>query len=134
MLLGLGILAAAALVSAVIYFLVEEHLDSKFQPHARNELIVKFAAELSEEEIDEIHRIACCEVLEKNEELGTYTLKSKRKMRWMLSHYKKLSQIEYAEPNYTFKAFYTPNDPFFSAYQYGLQQVEAPSAWDVTIE
>ncbi|WP_134702761.1 S8 family peptidase [Ammoniphilus sp. YIM 78166] len=132
MLLEISFVVGAAMMAAVAYFLHEQHLDSKFQPHKPNELVVKFTEGTSAEEIDQIHRKARCEVLEKNEELGTYTVKSTRKMRRMLNHYEKLSQIEYAEPNYTFKAFYTPNDPFFSSFQYGLQRVQAPSAWDVT--
>lgn len=40
--------------------------------------------------------------------------------------------IEFAEPNYTFKAFYLPNDPYFSA-QYALGMISCPKAWDATV-
>lgn len=50
----------------------------------------------------------------------------------MLKHYRKLPEVEYAEPNYTMKAFYTPADPYFNAYQYGPQVIQAPGAWDIT--
>ncbi|KON91952.1 alkaline serine protease [Rossellomorea marisflavi] len=40
--------------------------------------------------------------------------------------------VEYAEPNYTFQATWSPNDPYYSAYQYGPQNTSTPAAWDVT--
>ncbi|RWZ58623.1 peptidase S8 [Halobacillus fulvus] len=40
--------------------------------------------------------------------------------------------VEYAEPNYTFEATYTPNDPLYSD-QYGPQNTSTPAAWDVTL-
>ncbi|PEJ82720.1 alkaline serine protease, partial [Bacillus toyonensis] len=46
-----------------------------------------------------------------------------------LKAYKNNPDIEYAEPNYYFHAFWTPNDPYFSS-QYGLQKIKAPLAWD----
>ncbi|MEW9672624.1 S8 family peptidase [Ammoniphilus sp. 3BR4] len=133
MLLWVSLLVgSAAALSAILYFLIQQHLDSQVHPHFPNELIVKFTDGISDEEINDIHRKAKCEVIGKNEELGIYTIKSRRKMSRMLKHYKGLSQIEYAEPNYKFKASYTPNDTYYSYYQYGPQRIQAPSAWDVT--
>ncbi len=41
--------------------------------------------------------------------------------------------VEYAEPNFLVEAYYTPNDEFFSAdHLWGMYQVGAESAWDVT--
>ncbi|WP_027955008.1 S8 family peptidase [Halobacillus kuroshimensis] len=40
--------------------------------------------------------------------------------------------VEYAEPNYLFQATWTPNDTYYSGYQYGPQNTETPRAWDVT--
>lgn len=39
--------------------------------------------------------------------------------------------IEYAEPNYIFTAQWTPNDTYYSGYQYGLQTTQTNLAWDV---
>jgi thermitase len=39
--------------------------------------------------------------------------------------------IEYAEPNYVFSATWTPNDTYYSGYQYGLQTTQTNLAWDV---
>ncbi|PHF80777.1 alkaline serine protease, partial [Bacillus toyonensis] len=43
--------------------------------------------------------------------------------------YKNNPDVEYAEPNYYFHAFWTPNDPYFGS-QYGLQKIKASQAWD----
>jgi thermitase len=39
--------------------------------------------------------------------------------------------VEYVEPNYIIHAILTPNDTYFSS-QWGLTQIGAPQAWDVT--
>ncbi|MGQ9626391.1 MAG: S8 family peptidase [Anaerolineae bacterium] len=39
--------------------------------------------------------------------------------------------VEFAEPNYLVRAALTPNDPDFY-WQWGLTQINAPAAWDVT--
>lgn len=51
------------------------------------------------------------------------TVKDKIKM------YQNNPNVEYAEPNYYFYAFWTPNDPYFNN-QYGLLKIQAPQAWD----
>src|SRR5436309_9622876 len=42
-----------------------------------------------------------------------------------------ISGVKYAEPNYVYRAFRVPNDPFFSSKQWGPQKINAPGAWDV---
>jgi thermitase len=39
--------------------------------------------------------------------------------------------VEYAEPNYILSATWTPNDTYYSGYQYGLQTTQTNLAWDV---
>lgn len=39
--------------------------------------------------------------------------------------------IEYAEPNYTAEALFTPNDAYFGN-QWGMTKVQAPQAWDLS--
>src|SRR5437867_4053196 len=43
-----------------------------------------------------------------------------------------ISGVKYAEPNYVYRAFVDPNDPFFSTKQWGPQKINAPAAWGVT--
>ncbi|MGM7703442.1 S8 family peptidase [Pseudalkalibacillus sp. Hm43] len=40
--------------------------------------------------------------------------------------------VEYAEPNYTFQSTWTPNDTYYSGYQYGLKTTDTNLAWDIT--
>ncbi|MYL49226.1 S8 family serine peptidase [Halobacillus litoralis] len=40
--------------------------------------------------------------------------------------------VEYAEPNYVFEATWTPNDTYYSGYQYGPQNTDTEAAWDIT--
>lgn len=39
--------------------------------------------------------------------------------------------VEYAQPNYVYRALFTPNDPYFES-QWNLPAVHAPEAWDIT--
>ncbi len=40
--------------------------------------------------------------------------------------------FEFAEPDYIATAVVTPNDTFYSSYQWHLPKISAPAAWDVT--
>lgn len=40
--------------------------------------------------------------------------------------------FEFAEPDYIANIILTPNDPYYSAYQWHLPRVSAPTAWDTT--
>ncbi len=40
--------------------------------------------------------------------------------------------VEYAEPNYTFQSTWTPNDTYYSGYQYGFLTTDTDLAWDIT--
>lgn len=39
--------------------------------------------------------------------------------------------VEHAQPNYVYRAHFTPNDPYFGQ-QWNLPAIHAPEAWDVT--
>ncbi|MCM3781791.1 S8 family peptidase [Neobacillus mesonae] len=129
--LGLS-LAAIILLSIFIYRFLDRRADSKFHPHAPNELIIKFLDGTSQEDMDALHKKAKCAVMESYDDLGWVRINSKRKMRRMLNQYSKHDLIEFAEPNHEYRAIYTPNDPFYPGYQYGPQKVQAPAAWDIT--
>jgi len=40
--------------------------------------------------------------------------------------------VEYAEPDYIAHALRTPNDPYYSYYQWNLRQINLPAAWDIS--
>jgi len=39
--------------------------------------------------------------------------------------------VEHAQPNYVYRALFTPNDPYFGQ-QWNLPAIQAPEAWDIT--
>ncbi|WP_257349863.1 S8 family peptidase [Pseudalkalibacillus decolorationis] len=49
----------------------------------------------------------------------------------VVSALNKNPNVEYAEPNYTFKATWTPNDTYYRGYQYGPQNTSTNYAWDI---
>jgi len=131
--LVIGVLALIKVIAfLLLYRYHEAEEDKRWLPHVPNQLLVKFRDEVDGRRRKEIVGQARCEVLRSHDVLGTQLIGSKRNMRRMLKHYQRLYEIEYAEPNYLFQSSYKPNDPYFEPYQYGLQQVSAPAAWDVT--
>jgi thermitase len=131
----IGWIVSLLLTIAAVYFgyrYYDRRADAAFDPHVPNQLIVKFREGVTEEQRKRILQDERCESLGSNTDLGVYAIGSKRKMRRMLKRYMAMEAVEYAEPNYTFKASFVPNDPYFSAYQYGPQIIKAPEAWEVT--
>lgn len=54
-------------------------------------------------------------------------------MKKIAKEYAKDVNIEYAHPNHLFEATANPNDIYYQYnYQWGLQKISAPAAWDVT--
>ncbi|MFN8526606.1 MAG: S8 family serine peptidase [Chloroflexota bacterium] len=50
-----------------------------------------------------------------------------------LGTYRSQSNVEWAQPDYVVRAFFSPNDPFYAANsQWGLTKVNAAGAWDTT--
>ena len=114
----------------VKYIVILLQLDSS-EFTKNTQIIVKFKEDVCEETQLKIHHKHKCTILDHNKELDFQVLHSKRDINTLIKIYNKLEEVEYAEPNHMLKAFYTPNDPFFT-YQYGPQKVQAPDAWDVT--
>lgn len=47
----------------------------------------------------------------------------------LVDYYNSLEFVDYAEPNYVLESAATPNDQFYNL-QWGLSNIDAPSAWD----
>jgi thermitase len=104
--------------------------DAKYVP---DEVIVKFKPGTVSAALASINSLANAQVVKHNQKLGFDVVKLKGKtVEQALAIYKSNPNVLYAEPNYIFHADWTPNDPYFSTYQWGPQKVGAPSAWDVT--
>jgi thermitase len=124
-----GVILLAALLLG--YWLARQFRRPKEPVFVPGQLIVKFVEDTPEEAISRIHKKLKGKVLEKNADLGFHVVGTGRKIERMVRRYRKFREVEYAEPNYLFKAFYVPNDSYYS-YQYGPQKIDAPPAWDVT--
>lgn len=46
--------------------------------------------------------------------------------------FKKLPEVEYAEPDYKMKKLFVPNDTYYQQYQWALPKISADKAWDIT--
>ncbi|MCX6033312.1 MAG: S8 family serine peptidase [Chloroflexi bacterium] len=45
---------------------------------------------------------------------------------------RRLPAVKYAEPDYIYRAFRVPNDPYYASDQWNLPQINAPAAWNIT--
>jgi len=123
---------AAVLAGLALWVLLRDQTDDE-TAQIPGQFIVRFKEDATKEQIAGIHRKHKCEVLYEDDSIGFSILKTDRSVKRMLKKYLNQEEVEYAEPNYRFKAFeVTPNDPYFRYYQYGPQLIQAPSAWEVT--
>lgn len=95
------------------------------------ELIVKFKDDVVTTQ--SLHAQFNAIVKEKDSKLGFEVVHFDKKtsVEEMLNKYKENPLVEYVEPNYIVNVDYTPDDPYFSTYQYGPQKIQAPQAWDI---
>lgn len=63
-------------------------------------------------------------------ELSVLRLPAGKTVPQALNYYRGLDCVQYAEPNYKFKMYHTPNDPQF-AQQYQFTKAKFPEAWDL---
>jgi len=104
------------------------------------EILVKFKPEVKKETIDKINKKFGVEIKKKLRIKNVYRLKvppdktikvpPDKTINEMLKKYKEDPNVEYAEPNYIRKAFRDPDDPQYLANQWGIDQIQAPQAWD----
>ncbi|MEY2521398.1 MAG: thermitase [Verrucomicrobiota bacterium] len=113
--------------------------------HASNRLIVRWRDEYvwkAEQtgflqRIANLHRDAGCRVVREQRQSPTRlshvlefddpsTLADK------LKRYMDSGLVEYAQPDYIYKAAATPNDPVYGSQQWTLPLISAPEAWDLT--
>jgi thermitase len=127
-------MAAAAVIPLVVAFATPAAAaqNSTGQTQvAPSEIIVKFKDGISSAKSESIHSKAKGQVVEKEDKFQVVKVKDGN-VQNAIESYEKNPEVEYAEPNYTYSASWTPNDTYYSYYQYAPQKVQAPSAWDVT--
>lgn len=62
---------------------------------------------------------------------GVIRIANKTKVKEAVKYLNNLSNVAYAEPNYKYKAAFIPSDNDYR-YQWNLDTINAPSAWDIT--
>lgn len=96
------------------------------------EIIVKFKDNVSDSKAKSLAVKAKDEVKEKTPKFHVIKVKDGN-VEAAIAEYEASGDVEYAEPNYTYHASWTPNDTYFSnGVQYAPQKVSAQSAWDIT--
>ena len=105
--------------------------------YKKNELFVKFkySSKSSYKKISQAinHQIGATVIKEYNEVKGLQLVKipSNMSLKDAIAKYKKNSNVIYAEPNYAYVANSIPDDTYYD-YQWGLSQINASSAWNIT--
>ncbi len=110
----------------------QKPVSQSVQWYKPGELIVKFKAETSEKIVEEINLEHGASQVYKSRPLGFRKLRvSKEKNVFELAEtYSKNPNVEYAQPNYICRAFFIPNDPYYS-YQWHFPLINMEQAWDI---
>ncbi|MFC7371442.1 S8 family peptidase [Fictibacillus iocasae] len=107
---------------------IPEQSDSKEAP---KEIIVKYKEGVSSTEKSSLISKLDDSLKEKYSAFSVVTV-TDGSVAEAVKEYEANPNVEYAEPNVTYKASYVPNDPDYSTKQYAPQKVGAEAAWDVT--
>jgi len=102
------------------------------QDHVANEILVKFKPGISKAVKARVHQRLGA--LNQEDAYGNYYQAIKIKegtVKEMVDLYLRHAFVEYAEPNYIYRAYFTPDDPGFSV-QWHLTQIKMESAWDIS--
>jgi len=110
----------------------------------KDEILVKFKKEISNETINEINKLHGATIKDRKLIGGFKRLKfsnNAKSTRKLIEEYRTLDEVEFAEPNYIVKATATPNDDYFNNL-WGLNNlrqakgasgadIDATDAWDI---
>ncbi|HRF60738.1 MAG TPA: S8 family peptidase [Fimbriimonadaceae bacterium] len=101
--------------------------------YSEGQVVVKFKDRVSSTALQAANRAIGAEAVEENSDLGftLIELPDTMSVDRAVRYYRSLPSVEYAEPNYTYHAFLTPNDSGWNN-QYGPRKMACPTAWDVT--
>lgn len=106
------------------------HAQSKY---IEGEIIVKFKDGISESEKSQVHQKFEANLIKRNNHKAVgYDLLKVKNVEQAIKALEKNPNVEYVEPNYVVEAVWTPNDTYYSGYQYGPQLTSTNLAWDLT--
>ncbi|PTX64360.1 thermitase [Melghirimyces profundicolus] len=134
----LSLSSALALTLGLLFSPAAADVDAKAKDQAeyvKGEVIVKFKSGTTNSEKAQAHKNENATLKERNDhkKVKFDLVKVKgRSVEEAIQEYKGNSDVEYAEPNYIFKADWVPNDTYYNSYQWGPQKVQAEAAWDYT--
>ncbi|MDA8352777.1 MAG: S8 family peptidase [Firmicutes bacterium] len=102
------------------------------RPPADGEIIVKYKERTPAGVLSTLHEKVDAHLLDRNQRLDFDVVQVESDLiEKVLEAYQNNPYVEYAERNITFHAYGAPDDPQYSR-QWGLRQVKAPSAWEIT--
>jgi subtilisin family serine protease len=97
----------------------------------KDEVLVKFKERYKERAA--LHKSMGVNKVKENKKLGFEKVKipSGKTIKEVIKNYTDSGAVEYAEPNYIYNAFKTPDDTDYPK-QWGLEKIDAPEGWDIT--
>src|SRR3954451_649812 len=119
----------------VIVFLTAFAAAQKPEVRAPGEILVKFSSSVNLTSARKLHRLLGANLLEELGDLGWQRVKLPPGMSVdeALTKYAGQPSVESVQPNFYYHLLVTPNDPQFSdPAMYGLTQISAPAAWDLS--
>jgi serine protease len=139
----LGIVMALAFIYSQEGFTQEQFLEREWnrtdQEYLPQEIIVKFKPGVSEDVIAHLNSVHGTSVFYTSRFARFKRLKipSGMTVSQMVERYRRDPDVEYAEPNYIAYASWVPNDPYYSPYQWHLDNslyggINMEQAWDIT--
>ncbi len=121
--------------ACLILGLVAAYSQAQSSEYAKNEVLVKFKGTLSAASnyATVANRSIRATTLRVLPQIVVHKIKVPTGMSVpdAVAYYKRLSYVEYVEPNYIRRPFYTPNDPRIGQ-QYAIDRIRAREAWDLT--
>ncbi|WP_221568455.1 S8 family peptidase [Alkalihalobacillus sp. TS-13] len=100
--------------------------------YVKGEVIVKFKDKASKSaQNSALSKIGVKEVADDDAVKSDFKVLKVGNVEAAVKALEKNPNVEYAEPNYSFKVNWTPNDTYYSGYQYGPQNTDTPRAWDI---
>ncbi|RIW28554.1 peptidase S8 [Bacillus salacetis] len=101
--------------------------------YVKGEVIVKFKDGVaSSQKGNDLKKLGATEVSDKDSVKSDFKVLKVGNPEAAAKALSKNPNVEYAEPNYTFSATWTPNDTYYQGYQYGPQNTYTNLAWDYT--
>lgn len=98
--------------------------------HKRGEVIVKFKKNISDVTITNTFQNVGIQILKRYPSIGVIKCNiGSKSVERTIAECNADGNIEYAEPNYIYRRFVTPNDPRFSSL-FGMKITDADQAWD----